>query len=50
MDAPRIEAGLETPWVGLKERIYWYAYQLWFAVFAIMLLRKQTGTDGAPRN
>lgn len=22
-----VEAGLPTPWVGVKERIYWYAYQ-----------------------
>jgi len=39
LDAPRIEAGLVTPWVGVKERIYWYAYQLWFAGLATALLR-----------
>lgn len=44
MEAPRIEAGLATPWVGVKERIFWYAYQLWFLVLAVTLLREQTGT------
>lgn len=38
MDAPRIEAGLATPWVGVKERVFWYAYQLWFIVLALKLL------------
>ena len=41
MDAPRVEAGLATPWLGVKERIFWYAYQLWFAVLALVLLRRQ---------
>lgn len=43
MEAPRIEAGLTTPWVGVKERIFWYAYQLWFIVLAFTLLRQRTG-------
>src|SRR5262245_44689982 len=38
MEAPRIEAGLATPWVGVKERIFWNAYQLWFMVLALTLL------------
>lgn len=29
---------LETPWVGVIERISVYGYQLWFVVFAIALL------------
>lgn len=40
MDAPRIEAGLPTPWVGVRERIFWYGYHLWFAVLALRLLRE----------
>lgn len=40
-EAHRIELGLATPWVGLKERIFWYAYQLWFAVLAFALLRQR---------
>lgn len=42
MEAPRIEAGLATPWVGVKERIFWYAYQSWFAALALNLLRRGT--------
>jgi hypothetical protein len=29
---------LETPWVGVIERVSVYAYQLWFVVFAAALL------------
>ncbi|HVZ32542.1 MAG TPA: DUF998 domain-containing protein [Polyangiaceae bacterium] len=36
-EASRIELGLATPWVGVKERIFWYAYQVWFAVLALVL-------------
>jgi len=43
MDAPRIEAGLATPWAGVKERIFWYTYQLWFAMLALTLLREREG-------
>jgi len=42
MDIPRVEAGLPTPWVGVKERIYWYSYQLWYVVLAVKLLREPT--------
>jgi Protein of unknown function (DUF998) len=40
LKAPRIVAGLPTPWVGVEERIFWYSYQLWFVVLALTLLRK----------
>jgi len=43
MDAPRLEAGLATPWLGVKERIFWYAYQLWFLVLAVKLLPPPSG-------
>jgi hypothetical protein len=43
MEAPAIEAGLATPWVGIKERVFWYAYQLWFAVLALSVMRGQPG-------
>jgi Protein of unknown function (DUF998) len=33
-----ITDNLETPWVGVIERISVYAYQLWFVVFAAALL------------
>jgi hypothetical membrane protein len=32
VEAPRVEAGLATPWAGAKERVFWYVYQAWFAV------------------
>jgi len=32
-------------WVGLKERIFWYGYPLWFMVLAITLLRQRTGAS-----
>jgi hypothetical membrane protein len=41
-EVPRVEQGLETPWVGVKERIFWYGYQSWFIVLALTLLRQPT--------
>lgn len=41
LDAPKVEAGLDTPWLGVRERIFWYSYQLWFAVLALALLRER---------
>jgi len=38
-DIPAVKAGVATPWIGIKERIYWYAYQLWFIGLAVVLLR-----------
>lgn len=35
-----VEAGGQTPWLGAQERLWWYAYQLWFAVLALTLLRE----------
>ena len=43
MEAPRIEAGPATPWVGVKERVFWYGYQLWFIVLALTLLGERAG-------
>jgi len=39
--APRIEANLPTPWVGVRERISIYGYMLWMAALATGLLRDQ---------
>jgi len=39
LDAPRIEANLPTPWVGVTERISIYGYMLWMVVLAIAFLR-----------
>ena len=41
MDAPDVEAGLPTPWLGVKERIFWYTYELWFALLALRLLQQR---------
>jgi hypothetical protein len=40
LDAPRIAAGLPTPWVGVLERINLGGYLLWVAVLALVLLRE----------
>lgn len=40
MDAGRVEAGLPTPWLGLRERISFYSWYLWFIVLALVLLRR----------
>ena len=40
--APSIADGDPTPWFGVIERISVYAYVLWIAAFAIMLLRTRT--------
>lgn len=39
LDAPRIEADLPTPWVGVTERINIGAFLLWIVVLATTLLR-----------
>ena len=51
LDGAAITDNLATPWVGVKERISVYAYQLWLVVFAIALLRRQLAADagGASR-
>ena len=41
MDGPELADNLATPWIGVKERVGIYAYQLWLVVFAIALLRRQ---------
>ena len=41
MDAPRIQADLSTPWVGVWERINIVAQMLWMAVLAVTLLRRR---------
>jgi hypothetical protein len=41
MDGSRVADDLATPWLGIKERISVYSYQLWLVVFAIALLRQR---------
>ncbi len=38
--APRMEAGLPTPWIGVTERISIAVFMVWVVVFAILLLRR----------
>ena len=42
MDAPKIEANLPTPWLGVRERINIYGYMLWLIMLALVLLRAST--------
>jgi hypothetical protein len=39
-DAGRIAANLQTPWVGVWERINIYGYMLWMAILAVILIRR----------
>jgi len=41
VDAPRMEANLPTPWMGVWERLDIAVWMLWFMVLAIALLRRQ---------
>ena len=51
MDAPRIEANLPTPWVGVGERVNIGAWLLWCVAFSLVLLRlrerPRSSSDGA---
>ena len=40
LDGAAVTDNLATPWVGVKERVSVYAYQLWLVVFAIAFLRR----------
>jgi hypothetical protein len=43
-----VEAGAPTPWLGVQERLWWYAYQCWFAILALALLREDAATSPSP--
>jgi hypothetical protein len=47
-EAGKIELGLATPWLGVKERIFWYGYQSWFAALAVRLLRNRHLASESP--
>jgi hypothetical protein len=44
LDAPRIQADLPTPWIGVWERINIGVFLLWVVVLAIVLLRREIST------
>lgn len=43
LQAPRVAAGLPTPWIGVTERINIYSYMVWLAVLSVMLWRRGAG-------
>lgn len=47
IDAPRIDANLPTPWIGVWERINIGVYDLWVVVLSIALLRRNARAAGA---
>jgi len=47
LQAPRLEAGQSTPWMGLTERVNIYATMVWFAALAIGLLGMKKGKGQA---
>ncbi len=42
VDAPRVQANLPTPWIGVWERIDICVWMLWLLVLAVVLLRRET--------
>ena len=45
IEAPRLQANLPTPWIGLWERINISVFLLWVAVLAAALLRRGTSQE-----
>jgi len=50
LDAPRIQANLPTPWVGVWERINIAVWLLWVVVLAVALLRRRPADRSAGRS
>ena len=49
MDGSRVVDDLSTPWLGVKERLWAYAYQVWLAMFAAALLRLRAPAPAGSR-
>jgi hypothetical protein len=47
-DAPRVQANLPTPWIGLWERINIGVFLLWVVVLATVLMRGGSDRSGQP--
>lgn len=45
IEAPRVQANLPTPWMGLCERINISVFLLWLVVLAVALLRRSTARE-----
>jgi len=41
LDVSRVERDWPTPWLGVKERVFWYGYQSWYIVLALALLGRR---------
>lgn len=48
-DAHHVQDNEPTPWMGIIERVSVYTTMLWYAVFALVLLRLRRGQRGAGR-
>jgi hypothetical protein len=46
LEAPRLQANLSTPWIGLWERINISGFLLWVVVLAPVLLRPTWRSEG----
>jgi hypothetical protein len=46
VDGGAVVEGLSTPWIGVKERISVYSYQLWLMMLALHLLSTRRTTSG----
>lgn len=42
VEAPRVDANLPTPWIGVWERVNIGAWLAWLALFALVLIRRST--------
>lgn len=42
---PQLSAGLDTPWMGLKERVNIYLTMSWFATLSLVLLQQDKESD-----
>jgi hypothetical protein len=45
MDGSLVAEGLATPWLGIKERISVYSYQVWIMAFALALLARGAAVE-----
>lgn len=46
LDAPRVDAGLPTPWMGVWERVNIAVYLLWMLTLSVTLLRRAPAAGG----
>ena len=49
LDAPRMQANLPTPLIGVWERVNVGAWMLWLVVLAVVLLRRPLASPPSPR-